>query len=192
MKRCPACHRTYADDTLSFCLDDGSPLFTEGAGASSDMAATIIMPDPRVTVPEKQETFSPPPRAPYPPTTPPPQAWPPVAAQLNRAAASPIRQGRGAAVTSLVLAVVSFFLLGFCIIGGATKVDDTLIGGIFLFSVLLALGGAILGIVAVSKSSKDTSPQNGKALSLIALVLNCLYLLITVIFLIVGAVAGSG
>ena len=26
MKRCPACHRTYSDDTLAFCLDDGSRL----------------------------------------------------------------------------------------------------------------------------------------------------------------------
>jgi hypothetical protein len=26
MKRCPQCHRTYADDTLRFCLDDGVPL----------------------------------------------------------------------------------------------------------------------------------------------------------------------
>lgn len=26
MKSCPNCNRTYADDTLAFCLDDGSPL----------------------------------------------------------------------------------------------------------------------------------------------------------------------
>src|SRR5687767_3855267 len=26
MKRCPECRRDYFDDTLSFCLDDGSPL----------------------------------------------------------------------------------------------------------------------------------------------------------------------
>src|SRR5688572_373106 len=26
MKRCPECRRDYYDDTLSFCLDDGSPL----------------------------------------------------------------------------------------------------------------------------------------------------------------------
>src|SRR5687767_4285246 len=33
MKRCPECHRDYYDDTLSFCLDDGSPLVY---GMSSD------------------------------------------------------------------------------------------------------------------------------------------------------------
>ncbi|HYJ45531.1 MAG TPA: nuclear transport factor 2 family protein [Pyrinomonadaceae bacterium] len=30
MKRCPTCQRTYADDTLRFCLEDGSALLTEG------------------------------------------------------------------------------------------------------------------------------------------------------------------
>jgi len=27
MKRCPTCNRSYADDTLSFCLQDGAPLY---------------------------------------------------------------------------------------------------------------------------------------------------------------------
>ncbi len=33
MKQCPQCKRTYADDSLSFCLEDGAPLyfFDEGA-----------------------------------------------------------------------------------------------------------------------------------------------------------------
>ncbi|HEX8920000.1 MAG TPA: hypothetical protein VF766_00895, partial [Pyrinomonadaceae bacterium] len=26
MKRCPTCQRSYADETLNFCLEDGSPL----------------------------------------------------------------------------------------------------------------------------------------------------------------------
>jgi ketosteroid isomerase-like protein len=29
MKRCPTCRRTYADDTLRFCLEDGTPLDTD-------------------------------------------------------------------------------------------------------------------------------------------------------------------
>src|ERR1044071_4224788 len=28
MRRCPQCHRTYVDDTLRFCLDDGATLVT--------------------------------------------------------------------------------------------------------------------------------------------------------------------
>jgi hypothetical protein len=49
----------------------------------------------------------------------------------------------------------------------------------------------VAGIVAISKSSKDTGPQNAKAMSVVALVLNGLYLLISVVFLVLGAVASS-
>ena len=38
MKECPKCRRLYGDDTLNFCLDDGSPLAESGA----DGAATQI------------------------------------------------------------------------------------------------------------------------------------------------------
>src|SRR5918912_2583684 len=55
MKRCPACQRTYEDDSLAFCLDDGSALVSEGSGAS-DLPATLIMADPRLTNPVRPET----------------------------------------------------------------------------------------------------------------------------------------
>src|SRR5213078_3004234 len=29
MKRCPNCHRTYTDDALNFCLEDGTPLVSD-------------------------------------------------------------------------------------------------------------------------------------------------------------------
>jgi hypothetical protein len=36
MKRCPTCHRTFTDETLSFCLDDGTPLLDQsGSGPQS-------------------------------------------------------------------------------------------------------------------------------------------------------------
>ena len=41
MKRCPQCKRDYADETLNFCLDDGSEL-VEGPG-SFDAARTAIL-----------------------------------------------------------------------------------------------------------------------------------------------------
>ncbi|HEV8593416.1 MAG TPA: tetratricopeptide repeat protein [Pyrinomonadaceae bacterium] len=39
MKRCPKCHRTYTDETLNFCLDDGEWL----VGSESDEPATAIL-----------------------------------------------------------------------------------------------------------------------------------------------------
>ena len=41
MKRCPKCKRSYDDDTLRFCLDDGSPLFD---ARDSEAPATEILP----------------------------------------------------------------------------------------------------------------------------------------------------
>jgi F5/8 type C domain-containing protein len=41
MKRCPKCKRTYDDDTLRFCLEDGTPLFD---ARDSEAPATAILP----------------------------------------------------------------------------------------------------------------------------------------------------
>jgi hypothetical protein len=43
MKRCPTCKRTFEDDTLAYCLDDGSPLVSE---ARPDSEPTIVSPPP--------------------------------------------------------------------------------------------------------------------------------------------------
>jgi len=48
MKRCPTCHRAFTDDTLSFCLEDGTPLISERAGGP-DAEATLVSPSPRTT-----------------------------------------------------------------------------------------------------------------------------------------------
>ncbi len=172
---------------MSYCLEDGSQLFGDSSGAS-DMAATLIIPDPRVTAPVKPETSrtTPTPPQSYPAPSP---AWTP-AAPLQRPVVAPA-QGRGIAVTSLVCGIAAFILLGFCIIAGAADVEASLIGGIFIFSAFIALVGAVLGIIAVSKSSKDTSAQNAKTIAIVALVLNGMYLLISIVFLILGAVASS-
>ncbi len=86
MKRCPQCNRTYADDALSFCLDDGSPLLSTSAPTPSDPSATVQYPQSRDTSPQPTIAFNQGQAAPPPPpisSTPPP-AWtpmPPPAAQ---------------------------------------------------------------------------------------------------------------
>lgn len=44
MKQCPVCSRTFSDDTLVYCLDDGSVLAN-----AYDPGATQRMPSPRNT-----------------------------------------------------------------------------------------------------------------------------------------------
>lgn len=45
MKNCPTCKRTFEDDTLSFCLEDGTPLVTVGGGRG-DSQETLVSPRP--------------------------------------------------------------------------------------------------------------------------------------------------
>lgn len=44
MKRCPTCQRTYTDDSLRFCLQDGTALLSESS-ASFDASATLVLPE---------------------------------------------------------------------------------------------------------------------------------------------------
>jgi hypothetical protein len=43
MKRCPTCKRAFDDDTLSFCLEDGTPLVAE-MGIRPDSQETLVSP----------------------------------------------------------------------------------------------------------------------------------------------------
>ncbi|HKQ99176.1 MAG TPA: nuclear transport factor 2 family protein [Pyrinomonadaceae bacterium] len=52
MKRCPTCQRTYADDTLNFCLEDGSPLTGIGsAGLDETLTLEANEPPPTEVLP---------------------------------------------------------------------------------------------------------------------------------------------
>ncbi len=109
MKRCPQCNRTYTDDALSFCLDDGSPL-VGAAAPMSDPSATVQYPQSRDTTPQPTIAFSsgqaqaPPPQ--IPPSMPPP-AWtpmPPTVAQKR--SAWPWVLGIGAVLVFMGIGVV--------------------------------------------------------------------------------------
>lgn len=84
MKRCPTCNRTYTDLSLNFCLEDGTPLATEGPPV--DPNATIRYPSARETAePPPTEIYrpepavvSPRPATPTPPPPPAPPQWPPA------------------------------------------------------------------------------------------------------------------
>ena len=104
MKRCPQCNRTYTDDALSFCLDDGSPLVSTAAPSSFDPSATVQYPQGRDT--------SPPPTIAYPgqSTPPPPQAppaWSPMPpAQPKKRSVWPWLLGIGAILALLGIGLV--------------------------------------------------------------------------------------
>lgn len=80
MKRCPTCNRTYTDDTLRFCLQDGSPLVSEGQNFVTDPEATLVgersegPPPTEILDQRSAQTIAIPP----PSQTSPPQSRPPI------------------------------------------------------------------------------------------------------------------
>ena len=59
MKRCPECRRDYYDDTLSFCLDDGSALLDGPALADEPATALFQVPpagDPALSQDSTRDT----------------------------------------------------------------------------------------------------------------------------------------
>lgn len=48
MKRCPTCNKTYSDDSMSFCLEDGAPLLSVGGDAPPAGSGSF---DPNLTIP---------------------------------------------------------------------------------------------------------------------------------------------
>src|SRR5215211_2345068 len=80
MKRCPTCNRTYTDLSLNFCLEDGTPLASDGPPAP-DPNATVRYPPPRDTSePPPTEIYRPEPPISPRVTAPPPQQWTPMPA----------------------------------------------------------------------------------------------------------------
>ncbi|MBD0373464.1 MAG: hypothetical protein ICV60_21700 [Pyrinomonadaceae bacterium] len=48
MKRCPTCNKTYTDDSMSFCLEDGAPLLSVGGDQPPAGSGSF---DPNLTIP---------------------------------------------------------------------------------------------------------------------------------------------
>src|SRR5688500_2041223 len=60
MKRCPECRRDYYDETLLFCLDDGTALLAGPASGNSELSAAasgMLVDEPQTAI--LHETASP-------------------------------------------------------------------------------------------------------------------------------------
>ena len=113
MKRCPQCNRTYTDDALSFCLDDGSPLTIASGPPPADPSATLQYPQARDTTPQPTIAYNPgqatPP--PLPPPTPPP-AWSPMPPpQTQKRSVWPWLLGIGAVLLLMGIGVVVLIVM---------------------------------------------------------------------------------
>lgn len=186
MKRCPSCERTYTDDALSFCPNDGTPLVTDAPPASFDPQATIMASPPKVSGPT--DWPSQPPSAPlndwtnqapaqgtgwgdtpgsYQPggqamaggaswQAPPPPPYPGAAQKQN-----------GLAIGSLVCGILSVCCLGF----------------------LTGIPAIILGFIAINKEKANPEQYGGKGMAIAGIALGGLSILLSLAWIILQIVA---
>lgn len=158
MKDCPKCKRTYADDTLRFCLDDGSIL-----SASFDPQATQRMPGP----------YSEPQRivASKPPRNPPDTIRSPAHATIPSpplsAPGSQSRTNDGFSRRWLLISIPIFVVLLIPVLGGIWLLTTVLKGGGSekRWLTMLARGQGNAGtVVQESTAELVKNPRNALAL----------------------------
>jgi len=167
MKRCPTCNRTFDDDWLSFCTEDGTTLVeTQSAQLPSEPPPTVWIPPALDTNPVGgQKPFDLP--GSYNPPQPVAPVWQPPPPPPVRMASG---QKQGLAIASLVLGIFSITVGWCCSIG-----------------LLSAPVGIVLSIVSLVQIKNDPVRNTGKPLSIIGLVLSSVYVLFWfIIFMVYG------
>ena len=164
MKRCPTCNRTFDEEWLGYCTEDGTALVPSGP---QEPPPTVQVPSAAATNPQGQTPFDLPgsytPPAPLTPGWQPPPPPPLPMAQLSA-------QKQGLAVTSLVLGIFSISIGWCCSIG-----------------LLSAPTAIILGAISLTQIKNDPAHNTGRPLSITGICMGAAYLAFwIVIFLIYG------
>lgn len=132
MKKCPTCNRTFTDDALSFCLEDGSPLLSVGAGTEPppyDLGATVQYSPARDTNPPPPAAYQPPQ---FPGQQVQPPSWTPMPPVGGMQAQPPPKQSKAI----------------YWILGGVAAL------------VVVGVGGIILVLMLVGMPSSNTNNAN--------------------------------
>ena len=162
MKQCPKCSQTYSDESLNFCLADGTTLIKAG----DDAPPTIFMNQPRVTSPNNvagSSPFSNPGPAPMSP-------WqnPQMTQNPSYMAASPYQsQNQTLAIFSLILGIAGNV---FCCYG-------------FPFGI----AALITGFIGYSNANKEPNRYSGSGMAIAGMILGAISIFILLIFVIIGA-----
>ncbi|HKP36161.1 MAG TPA: DUF4190 domain-containing protein [Pyrinomonadaceae bacterium] len=162
MKRCPACNRTFDEEWLGFCTEDGTALVAT-APLPSEPPPTVHIPAAPVTSPEAPRPFDLP--GSYTPQRPVAPSWqpPPPPAMATG-------QKQGLAVAALILGIFSI-TIGWCCSMG----------------LLTAPTAIILGAVSLTQIKNDPAHNTGKPLSIIGICLGAAYLAFwIIIFMLYG------
>lgn len=200
MKRCPTCTRTFLDEQLSFCTDDGTPLVDQHQSSSFDPQATVLNQEPPntndINTPSPTRPFRaddmpggwPAPHAwsepsrPYAPVAPPspwgapaqpPSQWTPPPPPVGRFASSKT-QYNPVAISSLAVGVFSLTIGMCCYVGiGAGPI------------------AIILGVVALGQLKNSTTQASSKGMAIAGIATGATAFLITILLITLGVALGS-
>lgn len=166
MKTCPTCNRTFTEEWLAYCTEDGTTLIEDmPAALSSEPPPTVFIPPASDTNPVAPQPFDLP--GSYTPPQPVTPAWQPPPPPPMRSGAPP---KQGLAVASLILGIFSF-TIGWCCSMG----------------LLSAPVGIVLGIISLVQIKNDPVANTGKPLSIIGICLSGFYIVVWfLIFMIYG------
>jgi hypothetical protein len=162
MKRCPKCNQEFAEEWLTFCTSDGTPLTEAPRSGDYPPPPTIAMSQPPVTATqEERPTIKMPsegvyggPLAPSQPAHPVAPVWQPPPPPLVR----PPQAQQGLAITSLILGCVSITVGWCCYFGVLTSP--------------IAIG---LGIFSLVQIKNNPVQYTGKPLAIIGIATGSLY-----------------
>ena len=171
MKQCLRCQRTYSDDELNFCLEDGEllvPYLTEPPAPprfSDDAPPTILLDQTRVTNPTNWPEQ-------------PQQSSPPAPWMQQNIANQPF--GRPAFVHSADQTIPTLAL----IMGILSLPLSCCYGGIWL-----GLPAAVLGFIGMRNADKDRSRYGGRGMAIGGLVLGLITFLGTLAVIFIAIIA---
>ena len=172
MKQCPRCNRTYSDESLNFCLEDGELLtILPASGRIAEDPPTMIIDQARVTNPVNW------PQSAQPMAQPPaqwqqPQGQPQIFGGAYSATRSP---DQTLAIVSLCLGIGSVTIGWCCYLG-----------------VLLGPAAMITGFIAMQKNKKDPQAFGGRGLAIGGIVTGGIYFALLILFFIIYGVAVIG
>lgn len=189
MKRCPSCERTYTDDALSFCPNDGTPLITDAPPASFDPQATIMASPPKVSAPSGP--FDQPSPSDWPSQTPqndwtsqPPaqSGWAGTPGNYQQPGSQPMGTGwqappppafpgsgqkqQGLAIASLICGILSPCCFG----------------------LLTGIPAVILGFMAISREKSNPELYGGKGMAIAGIVLGSVGFIFTILYIILNII----
>ncbi|HEX8650068.1 MAG TPA: hypothetical protein VF708_04445 [Pyrinomonadaceae bacterium] len=216
MKRCPTCQRTYTDDSLRFCLEDGATLL---GGASDPMASTLLDSPPLKTGTDRsaptEVLHSEPtsnnqasqtrswgtPNVSPPPT---PQPWERKeysgqqrSAPYNSTPTAPAPEASAQkkrswpGVTSLIIGIATWLMMFMSFVGAGFKVRDEFIGFSFIAAMFLSVFGIVFGVVAFGIALKNPERYGGKAVALIGLFMSLMPTLFLLLMIVIGIAVTS-